>query len=85
MNKRIFLILLITILLPFLVSCNGSKIVEKDYETITLYKMVDNQKDKVSELKDKKKINQLSDLINESYKKDANKIHFERGRWNTCL
>ncbi|MCM3666109.1 hypothetical protein M3204_16950 [Mesobacillus subterraneus] len=79
MKKHRYLISLIIFMFPFLVSCNVPKIVDQDYNKVILYKISNNKSEIVSELKDKKKIEKLSDLINDSERKDAKKIAFEKG------
>jgi hypothetical protein len=79
LRKNMLLISILIFSFSFLVSCNATKIVEENYEMITLYKLKNDQLEKVSELKDKKKIEELTKLINSSETEDAEGVVFEKG------
>ena len=80
MKRSIFVLIIIIFLIPLLVSCNVTKTVDENYEVVTLFKVVKNdQLEKVRELKDKKKIEELIDMINSGEREDAKAIVFETG------
>ncbi|RDU37039.1 hypothetical protein DRW41_10140 [Neobacillus piezotolerans] len=80
MKKNLFLLALMLIAGSLLVSCSEPKIVEQEYDRVTLYKITaDNKHEKIATLTDKKKIKELTDLINEGNRKNAPEIEFERG------
>jgi hypothetical protein len=68
-----------TFLFPILVSCSVTKIVDQNYEIVSLYIIKIDKAEKVAELKDKKKIQELTNLINSSKKVDADSVEFEKG------
>ncbi|WP_316569124.1 hypothetical protein [Neobacillus sp. YIM B06451] len=80
MKKPLFLLALILLAGSLLASCSDPKIVEQEYDRVTLYKITaDNKHEKIATLADKKKIKELSDLINEGNRKNAQEIEFEKG------
>ncbi|MFJ5714502.1 hypothetical protein [Neobacillus sp. NPDC093127] len=79
MNKIILLFSLMIFLFAILVSCSVTKIVGQNYEIVSLYIFENDKAEKVAELKDKKKIQELTNLINSSKKEDAESVEFEKG------
>ncbi|MFF2448269.1 hypothetical protein ACFVSW_14310 [Neobacillus sp. NPDC058068] len=79
MNKTILLFSLMIFSLSILVSCSVTKIVDQNYEIVSLYIIKNDKAEKVAELKDKKKIQELTTLINSSKKEDADSVVFEKG------
>jgi hypothetical protein len=79
LRKNMLLFSIFIFSFSLLVSCNATKIVEENYEIITLYQLKNDQLEKVSELNDNKKIEELSNLINSSETEDAEGVVFEKG------
>lgn len=65
--------------IAILVSSSITKIVDQKYEIVSLYIIKNDKAEKVAELKDKKKIQELTNLINSSKKQDAGSVVFEKG------
>lgn len=65
--------------LPILFSCSVTKIVDQNYEIVSLYIIKNDKAEKVAELKEKKKIQELTNLINSGKKEDADSVVFEKG------
>jgi hypothetical protein len=66
-------------LFAILVSCSVTKIIDQNYELVSLYIIKNDKAEKVAELTDKKKIQELTNLINNSKKEDADSVVFEKG------
>ncbi|ETI68249.1 hypothetical protein [Neobacillus vireti] len=79
MFKTILLFSLTIFSLSILVSCSVTKIVDGNYEIVSLYIIKNDKAEKVAQLKDKKKIQELTNLINSSKKEDADSVVFEKG------
>ncbi|WP_409271349.1 hypothetical protein V1499_18065 [Neobacillus sp. SCS-31] len=80
LKKHPYLLALMLLAGALLASCSAPKIVEQDYDRVTLFKITaDNKHEKIATLTDKKKIKELTDLINEGNRKNAREIEFEKG------
>ncbi|WP_059173477.1 hypothetical protein [Bacillus sp. FJAT-27445] len=80
MKKHLFLLTLTVLIVSLLASCSDTKIVDEDFDQVTFYKINSADKhEKVSVLTDKKKIEELTDLINEGKRTNAQEIEFEKG------